>query len=394
MSISLYAAGNKETFNTLLIIFLLSFALRFGFYFLGNTFGFPDSETFYQAGRSLFLYGFIESDYVMPMYPVITFLLRDNNLLTPVEIFISSLTVIVIYEISMALHSCRKTAIIASIIAALYPYFIYLSVSKLSETIYIFLIALSILSYYKKYFKTGHILACFGLLIKPVLELIYPILIFYFITVISKKSPRLALREIFIYLCFYVIFMTPWWLHNYNKYGEFVRLNLASGVVFYAGNNPMNKSGGGIVGIDYNYDIVRNEINPLRRDDIFVSESLRYIQDNPLDFFARAGKKFVRFWRLWPYAKEFNSYVYVLASLFSYGIVLFFSLLTFFSLSTAALKHSMPIFILCIYLTFVHLITISSIRYRIPLEPFLIAFSAYGINNIIFKFKKLVHKGD
>ena len=40
--------------------------------------------------------------------------------------------------------------------------------------------------------------------------------------------------------------MAPWWLHNYHYYGTFVRLNVAGGENFYAGNNPRNKTGGGL----------------------------------------------------------------------------------------------------------------------------------------------------
>ena len=41
--------------------------------------------------------------------------------------------------------------------------------------------------------------------------------------------------------------MSPWWYHNYLKYNEFVRLNLGFGLTFYAGNNPLNKTGGGVI---------------------------------------------------------------------------------------------------------------------------------------------------
>ena len=34
--------------------------------------------------------------------------------------------------------------------------------------------------------------------------------------------------------------------HNYFKYDNFVRINLAMGQIIYIGNNPMNKSGGGV----------------------------------------------------------------------------------------------------------------------------------------------------
>ena len=54
-----------------------------------------------------------------------------------------------------------------------------------------------------------------------------------------------------IYGVLYALIMSPWWYHNLKKYDHFVRLTPSVGLVFYAGNNPLNMSGGGIYGIDY-----------------------------------------------------------------------------------------------------------------------------------------------
>ncbi len=48
------------------------------------------------------------------------------------------------------------------------------------------------------------------------------------------------------YLFVYAALMAPWWAYNYARYGQFVRLNLAGGMVLYTGNNPLNISGGGV----------------------------------------------------------------------------------------------------------------------------------------------------
>ena len=56
--------------------------------------------------------------------------------------------------------------------------------------------------------------------------------------------------------------MTPWWLHNYKAYGSFVRLTPGAGVALYAGNNPLNHSGGGNLGADYDLNSFANITDP------------------------------------------------------------------------------------------------------------------------------------
>jgi hypothetical protein len=36
-------------------------------------------------------------------------------------------------------------------------------------------------------------------------------------------------------------------VHQYEKYGYFVRTNFGSSLVLYSGNNPLNKTGGGVI---------------------------------------------------------------------------------------------------------------------------------------------------
>ena len=69
----------------------------------------------------------------------------------------------------------------------------------------------------------------------------------FFLVFIFKYKKKLILINIFKYLMVYIILMSPWWYHNYLKYGKFVRLNIGSSFVLYVGNNPLNKTGGGVI---------------------------------------------------------------------------------------------------------------------------------------------------
>jgi hypothetical protein len=167
--------------------------------------------------------------------------------------------------------------------------------------------------------------------------------------------------------------MLPWWVHNYIAYDTFVRLDLGDGVVLYAGNNPRNQTGGGILGVDHDPDdLDLAGLDPVARNAALRDAAISYIADHPGRFLEMAGIKFVRFWRLWPYAPEFQRPIIILASILSYGSVLVLSIWFLIGHARGRWRRLSPILLFVAFLTMVHVVTIASIRYRFPIEPFLI----------------------
>jgi hypothetical protein len=181
--------------------------------------------------------------------------------------------------------------------------------------------------------------------------------------------------------------MSPWWIHNYVKYDAFVRLSLGDGHVLYSGNNLHNTTGGGIAnGLetdDLDSTIFDHLTDPILRNEAKKDAALKFIQENPARFIELAGKKFVRFWRLWPFASEYQSNTIIFVSLLSYGNVLFLSLLFLFNHAKTLFRQLSPFFIFTGYLTLIHIVTIGSIRYRLPIEPFLIILAAMQVCNMV-----------
>jgi hypothetical protein len=70
----------------------------------------------------------------------------------------------------------------------------------------------------------------------------------------------------------------------------------------------------------------------------------------------------------------------------SYGLVLFLAIGFVFRNAKKYFREVIPIFTLIGYLTLVHMVTIGSIRYRFPLEPFLIIFASYFFVDILKKY--------
>ena len=176
-------------------------------------------------------------------------------------------------------------------------------------------------------------------------------------------------------------------MHNYRAYGSFVRLDLASGLVFYTGNNPLNRTGGGIRGQDFDETVVDGITNPVARDRALWHAGMSYIAENPPRFLELAYLKFLRFWRLWPYVQDYATPLYLIASLVNFVPVLILSVIYLVIWGVRERARIAPILAWDVYLTLTHMIFIGSIRYRLPLEPFMIMFAAVAITRLGRWFK-------
>jgi hypothetical protein len=123
--------------------------------------------------------------------------------------------------------------------------------------------------------------------------------------------------------------------------------------------------------------------DPVERNEALKHAGWDFIRENPCRFIELAGVKFVRFWRLWPYAPEYSRPEIVVVSLLSYGILLSLAIIFLFREATKRWRELSPILGFAGFLMLVHMVTIGSIRYRFPLEPFVIIFGAYAATDMM-----------
>lgn len=382
---------------TILHIVILAFIIRLAAYFSMPGLDFPDTGTYIQAGQELFSTGQIEIHNVMPIHPIFVYLLNDIFLIKLANMIFSTFSVYLIYELSSVIFNNRTYSIIAALITCFYPYFIFYSITGLTESFYIFLLLSAFLSLYKKQFILASMIIVLSILQRPTLDLLAPLLIFSFAYYVHKLNLKTSILHAVKYFVVYVILMSPWWFHQINKYNQFVRLNLGDGVVWFSGNNPDNQSGGGVIGSikgdDMNISVFSSITDPIEKNNAMKKAAFAFIQENPQRFIELAGIKFIRFWRLWPYAPEYENPLYIVISLASYGVILMLSIVFLIQYRKIKFRAISPILLLILYFTAVHMVLIASIRYRLPLEPFLIIFASVVLVNIVKKLqiKKRIH---
>ena len=374
------------------IVFFGFFIRTLFLIFYGNPI-FGDTETHKQIGLEIFSGNLVSSSIHMPGYGIYIYLsnliINSNFGFIFSDILVSTATIYVIYLLSLEIFNDSILAKITASIFAIYPFSIFYSISGLNETLYVFLLLLSILNFYKHKYFYGIIFIVLSIYVKSISFFIAPILILIFIFFSEKNLFKTSFKFLGLYIFILSILMSPWWVHNYKKYHSFVITNIAFGYHIYAGNNVMNKTGGGIGGVDVDHRLILgpSELGHdyFKSDKFFKAEAYNFIKENPKRFINLTAKKFFRFWRLYPHTEKYKSFFYKFISLISYGSILIFLFIFFIKYSKKYFKKIIPLVFTSLVIVFMYTITIVSIRYRYPIEPLMIILSSYSIKRDFFK---------
>lgn len=369
---------------------------------------FPDESRFIGEAIDFVKYGEfrIGSDraWEMPLtgsfYGLIYFVTGSEIFLIYVVRFLQALMLILqafmMAKISFILFKNSKASNWTFFIILFYPFFVYYQALLLSETIFMTFLIGAFLAFYKWYendsfaisknFYLYIILITLSVYTKATLSFLIPILAPLSVLVISKdilKSIKILLMSILIY----ALLLSPWWIRNYVIFDSFIPFTTSSGMNFYLGNNEYNLQGG----CDWSKDVDGKKVeyinsveSEIEKNKAYTSEAKQYIAKNPERFLELAWLKFKRFYNVVPNADGFNSGFYKWISILSYGIILPFGLYGAF-ITRREYKKLFPIYLLFVYFTLIHVVIIASLRYRLPLEPFMIFFASIAVSHFYTK---------
>ena len=347
-----------------------------------------DAVAYREVGKSLWATGQMNALYFMPLYPALVAVFGPGWPQLLIDIALSTVLVWLIYELTDAIFASKRAAILAAAVAAVYPYFIFYSIVGLTETLFMVLLLAAYLCWYRNAYIAASVFSVLGILTRPVLDPLAPLLLLYFAIAIRGLSFKAAAKYLAIYAGIYCLLMAPWWLHNYKAYQTFVRLNLGSGVALLSGNSPSNQTGG----IDNNLEATMapfGEIaDPVARDKAMQRAALNYIKEDPGRFLIQAAKRFQRFWSPWPQTEEYSRPLYKLISFCSFIPVLLLALVFVVLYGRTYFLRIAPLLLFIVYLNSLHLVFPASLRYRLPVEPFLIILAAAGAVHLVDRWSQ------
>lgn len=288
----------------------------------------------------------------------------------------------------------EAVGLIAALLAAISPTMIVFSVLFLSETLFSVALLGSLILLAKLVHtdlasaarRRGIVLALFAgvaigvaCLVRPTWLLVGPG--FVLLYVIFSKPRCMALSRGLLLLLGLTAVLWPWTHRNAGvAQGHFVPTTLWVGPSLYDGLNPTTNGNSDMTFIET--DRAYQRFSEYDADQFYRRKAWDFVKSNPGRTIELAWLKLQRFWWPWPNAEQFGHWVV------RWGVALFFvPTLIFAAMGGWKSRHQIWIWLLpaapILYFSAVHLVFVSSLRYRLPAEyPFLVL-SAVGLYQLL-----------
>ncbi len=335
------------------------------------------------------LYSWREPGFSFFLVPV--FFLGENYLAAKLLLaLLSALTVVLLYFLTREVFGSREVAFIAAVIAAFLPEMVYWTGHLTPETLTVFVFILPMLFLVRSRERPvfGNLAAAGFLLGIAALTRAQAILLAPFLLVafvLAGREKKRALSQALVIFSFFALTFTPWIIRNYHIHRQLVILPTVTGEVFYIANNPMAlEMIDTPAGFYHDYDpVIFTGMSEVDIHNWYRSRAFAFIASRPGDYLRLVRNRVWRFWRFYPHrgAGVFDHLygtAHILVSLFTSGLVILFFAAGVF-LTRKKWRRTL-IFLVLIILFFG--ITVSGravIRYRLPIMPYVIMFSAYTV---------------
>jgi len=312
-----------------------------------------------------------------PLYPLflaLCYLIAGANTLAYFipQVIISSLTCVLIFLLVRE-FSDQRPALLAGLMVAFYPDLIFWSYQVLTETLFIFLLALGFLLLLKGNRKDSMplVVACgavFGMasLTRVTFIPFIPIL-FLWQAFFTEGGKRKAFARAFVIIVMIGLILLPWALRNYAAFGKFTALTEEAGIVLFVDREDFSVS-------DVYYTGDRSH----------AAATLVYIRDHIGEYSATFFRQLATFWGPFTGAMRDSAKLYKgLTWLLVFPLSFLGMVLLWIRKRTARI-----LVVFVIYYSLLHAASYvdKALIYRYPIQPFLCIFAAYGFWMIYDRF--------
>jgi len=397
---NLLRINSAKNNNVLLLILLLGIIVRIIVvnYFINDGFVWPDEKNQYYP-QAVSIYqgnGWGNNTKIMPLFPFfiasLFYISNENILFTRILLtIINSSLILIVYLIAKQLFN-KKIALLSALTISFYPIIIFSSGLLVPEIFFTILICTGILFFIriKQNFHNIWLASLFFGLASLTISLTMLFLffsIFILFYTLRKLSVKQRFYSIIIYSAIITSIIGSWGFRNYLVTGHFSILKTNLGEVLYFHNNQ-NASGFDRRG---NSNILENlpedlelrlrSKNKIDSSKIYISEVKQFIINNPFHFIRLCIERFFNLWRFYPSTiskSNFLDYKFILISILTYGPIFIFSIIGFL-VAVKNWESHLVIYGFLFSLIIIFTIIRSSMRARLPMEPFLVIYSSLGI---------------
>jgi 4-amino-4-deoxy-L-arabinose transferase-like glycosyltransferase len=333
--------------------------------------------------------------YREPVYPYFLaiiysiFGLSNYTAVRVAQIFTSSLTCVIIFLLAKDLFN-KKVALLASFISCFWPHFVYYSTTILRETLFCFLLVLCVYFlnkvYQQKEFKSVNSIIA-GIMCGLCCLMNSTALLFVFLSFVVLSLVK-KFRQVLVIFVLFVSLYSLWVIRNYIVFNEFVLGSTVGGMTIYGASVGDYRIFGTLQEKEFwEKDEVMKKaatMDELQANKYFMQEAKKVILSNPKEFFIRCIKRFLKLYRIYPHRGKgyvHSEILMILVSVFSYGVLLPFFVYSFF-INLSSFKKYIFLYLPILIFSFVYTLIWAVIRYRLPLEPYIIIFASYILGNI------------
>lgn len=305
----------------------------------------------------------------------------------------------------------KNVGLIAAAITAIYIYFIYYSATLMTEPFYIVgILALLTLSLgiiknpdqtLQDRRKALYLAILMGIttsltiLLRQAFILFLPFLYLWLIIATGKKFLKPVVTIIGINILIIVLFILPFTLYNYERFGQFVLLNTNAGFAFYWANHPIYGTHfEGILTQSTYLDLLPKELYGLDEaalDKELLRRGLQFVLEDPIRYILLSFSRIPIYFMFWPSSN--SSILSNISRIGSFGLFLplmIYGIAIIFTIKENK-KVNSQVFLLLLFTvvySLIHIFTWTLIRYRLPVDAILVVFAAYGIWHLLNKNSK------
>ena len=367
----------------------------------------PDGSSWMQIANELLAGKGYGDNWRSPVYSVflaVSFYFSPGNLLLVriAQSVIGACAALSTYYIGKTIFN-KRAGLAAGLLLAFYPYLIYYCGDILKEELFTFLITLTVASLLLvkerprlRWKVLAGVIAGVTVLCKSVILPFMGLAFIWHVFIEPKRFSSENVKGFAIVLLVMGLTIAPWTFRNYLHYHRFVLVETQGAEHLWIANNPVAVKFEDIPHLDVQrlpeeyalscdtqaYHHILDTQTPEEADKTFFREALAFMSGHKLMYAGLMSKRLVHFWRLSPrVATKTNKIIALLTS----GWILPLGFLGMV-LSWRAYWRSTTLLVLLIAsFTAVHLVFWAMIRYRVPIDPFVIVFAGFSIDAILGK---------
>jgi 4-amino-4-deoxy-L-arabinose transferase-like glycosyltransferase len=372
-------------------VFLLALALRLAFVLWFHarhpSFVFPDSQQYDIVARNVLEgNGFVLQDdrkaQRPPVYPLFMILCGRSVLAIRVaQAVIGAASCLLVFKLCLLLFDSEPAARLAAIGMAVEPFNTFFTGLALTETLYTAALLAAML-FLARLVRDGPFwpaaaagaLLGFGVLLRPSLFL-FPFFLLPFWLVLARPVEAVH-GWLLLFACVAVV-MAPWTVRNRLVLGAFVPTTTQGGESLWEANNP--RADGGPMMDQGIFPENLDKLPEVERDRALGRAARQFIVQNPGRFLALCGRKFLRFWNVLLNFAGYRTPVYNAISFVSTVTVYILALVGLVTAWRANWRPALLCLLPVLYTAGLHLVFVGSVRYRVPVIPYLLCLAAVGL---------------